>query len=174
MIADIHLICFGRHSTDFRQFAHYGNLTGLDLAIVLGSALYHTRLDLPEYIEPGALQHTGENTLAMLEWLTSANTTMGNSPTAEKLPLIKTKDMVYFSGLGGKLFLVYTRKQATLIYGALASVTTVIVADRVDWSRKGVYLAGAIGVGGSFLAAIVGANAAAAVTSLVMGKPMTW
>ncbi|ORY69282.1 hypothetical protein BCR35DRAFT_319080 [Leucosporidium creatinivorum] len=160
--------------TDFRQFAEYGNLTGLDMALVQNSFLYHTRLDLPEFIEPGALQHMGENTLALLEYLTSADTTMGNSPIAEKLPLAKTKDVVYFSGLGGKLFLVYTRKQATMIYGAMASVATIIVADRVDWSRKSVYFAGAIGVGGSFLAAIVGANAAAAVASLVMGKTMTW
>lgn len=144
------------------------------MALVQNSWLYHTRLDLPEFLEPGALTHMGENTLAMLEWLTSAESAMGNSPTAEKLPLVKTKDIIYFSGLGGKLFFVYTRKQATIIYGAMASIATIIVADRVDWSRKGVYFAGAIGVGGSFLAAIVGANAAAAVTSLVMGKTMTW
>lgn len=123
------------------------------MALYTGSYLYHTRLDLPEFLEPGALQHMGENTLAMLEWLTSAETAMGNTATAEKLPLIKTKDIVYFSGLGGQLFFVYTRKQATMIYGAMASIATIIVADRVDWSRKGVYLLGAIGVGGSFLAA---------------------
>lgn len=71
--------------TDFRQFHEYGNLSGLDMALVQNSYLYHTRLDLPEFIEPGALQHMGENTLKLLEYLTSEETKMGNRKGAPKL-----------------------------------------------------------------------------------------
>jgi hypothetical protein len=121
-------------STDFRQFVEYGNLTGLgrpmvavpgersadlifglsDMALVQNSYLYHTRLDLPEFIEPGALQHMGENTIALLNYLTSPETTMGNSPTAEKLPQMATSSIIFFSGLGGHLFFVYSRAQGEL------------------------------------------------------------
>ncbi|KAI5479232.1 endoplasmic reticulum metallopeptidase [Pseudohyphozyma bogoriensis] len=160
--------------TDFRQFAQYGNLTGLDMAIVQGSYLYHTRLDMPEQIEAGALQHMGENTLALLNYLTSAETLMGNSPSAVPLPLAHPSDTIFFSALGGKLFFIYSRAQATLLYGGMAAITAIVVSDRVDWSRKGVYIAGAVGVFGSFVGALVGANLAAFVTGVVMNKSLAW
>ncbi|KAM0793486.1 hypothetical protein ACM66B_000927 [Microbotryomycetes sp. NB124-2] len=160
--------------TDFRQFAEYGNLTGLDMAIVQNSYLYHTRLDLPEFIEPGATQHMGENVIALLEYLTSPETTLGNSLTAEKLPKSPTSSVVFFSGLGGRLFVVLTRDQATLVYGILAALAAVVVADRVDWSNKRVYLAMTLNVGTSLLASIIGANLAAFVTAIIMKKTMTW
>lgn len=117
----------------------------------------------------------GENTLALLEYLTSPATVMGNSPTATKLPKSsRTADTIFFSGLGGHLFLMYSRAQATLIYGVLASLAAIVVGDRVEWSRKGVYLAAVLGTGGSFLAAVAGANLAAVGTAVVMGKTMTW
>lgn len=142
-----------------------------------GSYAYHTRLDVPENIEPGALQHMGQNTLALLEYLTSPDTQMGNSPTATNLP--KSSDdgsggMIFFSGLGGKLFFLYTRQRATFIYGQLATLAAVIVSDRADWTRKSLYVAATLGVSGTFLATLVGANLAAAVLSLVMGKTMVW
>ncbi|KAK4055194.1 hypothetical protein OIV83_000474 [Microbotryomycetes sp. JL201] len=160
--------------TDFRQFAEYGNLTGLDMAIVQNSYLYHTRLDLPEFIEPGATQHMGENVIALLEYLTSPATALGNSLTAEKLPKSPTSSVVFFSGLGGKLFVVLTRDQATFAYGILAALAAVVVADRVDWSQKRLYIAMTLNVGTSLVAAILGANIAAFVTAIIMKKTMTW
>lgn len=163
------------NSTDFRQFATYGNLTGLDMALVQNSYLYHTRLDLPQFIEPGAMQHMGENTLALLRYLTSNETSLGKGEEGKQgLALVKRGEMVYFSGLGGWLFLVYTRQEATRIYTLLATLAVVFVTARVDWNRKGVHLAGVASVGGSFVAALLGANVAAVVTSKVMGKSMTW
>ena len=143
------------------------------MALVQNSYLYHTRLDLPEFIEPGAVQHMGENTIALLEYLVSNQTTLGADGV--NLPKLKTGEMVYFSGLGGHLFLAYTRQQATVIYGVLASLAVVVVSARVDWARnKRVYALGVLSVGGSFIAAIGGANAAAVATAVVMGKSMTW
>ncbi|SCV68329.1 BQ2448_450 [Microbotryum intermedium] len=189
--------------TDFRQFVEYGNLTGLDMALVQNSYLYHTRLDVPELIEPGALQHMGENTLALLEYLTSNETTMGNSPTAKKLPRMKSAaDMIFFSGLGGKIFIMYTRAQgassiesaagaghlvhnltnwselwassATAIYAVLAKLALIVIVDRLVRQRKRLYVLTTAGVGLSLLSAVIGSNLAAAATSIVMGKTMTW
>lgn len=47
--------------TDFRQFVQYGNLSGLDMAIVGNSYLYHTRSDLVHNLQPGTLQHFGDS-----------------------------------------------------------------------------------------------------------------
>lgn len=145
-----------------------------DMALVQNSYLYHTRLDLPEFIEPGALQHMGENTIALLEYLTSPETLMGNSPTAQKLPKSATKSMIYFSGLGGYLFFIYTRAQATLAYGILAALAVIILGDRIDWTKKRLYVTTSVGVGGTFVAAMLGANLSAAVVALVMKKTMVW
>ncbi|SCZ90186.1 BZ3500_MvSof-1268-A1-R1_Chr1-3g01827 [Microbotryum saponariae] len=185
--------------TDFRQFVEYGNLTGLDMALVQNSYLYHTRLDVPELIEPGALQHMGENTLALLEYLTSNETALGNSLTAKKLPKMKSAaDTIFFSSMGGKIFIMYSRAQgallerrsilcssitdsyilcpylATAIYASLATLAFIVVSDRLVRQRKRLYLLTTAGVGLSLLAAILGSNLAAAATSIVMGKTMTW
>ncbi|KAK4057683.1 hypothetical protein OIO90_001331 [Microbotryomycetes sp. JL221] len=160
--------------TDFRQFAEYGNLTGLDMAIVQNSYLYHTRLDLPEFIEPGATQHMGENVIALLDYLTSPRTALGNKPNAPKLPKMPTSSVIFFSGLGGKLFVVLTRQEATVVYSVLAALASVVVADRLDWTSKRVYMAMTLNVGSSILAAILGANLAAVATAIVMKKTMTW
>lgn len=93
------------------------------MALVQNSYLYHTRLDLPEYIEPGALTHMAENTLALLEYLTGNETTLGKS--GKPLPLAETSATIFFSGLGGHLFVVYSRAQATLIYGTLSALAAV-------------------------------------------------
>ncbi|KDE09627.1 hypothetical protein MVLG_00034 [Microbotryum lychnidis-dioicae p1A1 Lamole] len=161
--------------TDFRQFVEYGNLTGLDMALVQNSYLYHTRLDVPELIEPGALQHMGENTLALLEYLTSNETALGNSPTAKKLPKMKSAaDTIFFSSMGGKFFIMYSRAQATAIYAVLATLAFIVVSDRLVRQRKRLYVLTTAGVGLSLLAAILGSNLAAAATSIVMGKTMIW
>ncbi|GAA6059342.1 hypothetical protein JCM10212_003240 [Sporobolomyces blumeae] len=162
--------------TDFRQFAEYGNLTGLDMALVQDSYKYHTRLDTFDAIEPGAVQHMGESTLALLEYFTSNQTTLGNSPTATpNLPKTPVSALVFFSALGGKLFVVYTRNEATLLYSILAALVVVVLSDRVDWvNRKKPYLLSAVGVAGSVLSAVIGANLGAAFTSLVMGRAMSW
>ncbi|GJN92127.1 hypothetical protein Rhopal_005157-T1 [Rhodotorula paludigena] len=162
--------------TDFRQFVEYGNLTGLDMAIVQNSYRYHTTLDTVDAIEPGSLQHTGENVIPLLEYLTSPETTLGNSPNATpNLPSAPTSHTVFFSALGGKVFVVYSRATATLLYGILAALTAVVVTDRVEWSQhKKAYVLSTVGAFGGLVSAIVGANLVAFLTSFVMGKSMSW
>ncbi|GAA6054771.1 hypothetical protein JCM3770_000935 [Rhodotorula araucariae] len=162
--------------TDFRQFDEYGNLTGIDMALVQNSYRYHTTLDTVDAIEPGALQHTGENLIPLLEYLTSPETIMGNSPESGPiLPHAPTSDMIFFSALGGKLFIVYSRATATLLYSILAAAAAVVVTDRVNWAtQKKAYVLGTIGVFGGLVSAILGANLVALLTSVVMGKSMSW
>ncbi|KAI6102551.1 hypothetical protein EV401DRAFT_2023493 [Pisolithus croceorrhizus] len=62
--------------TDFRQFEQYLNVTGLDMAVVGNSYMYHMRGDLVENIEPGVAQHMADNTLALLRYLSSSDSTI--------------------------------------------------------------------------------------------------
>ncbi|KAG2227737.1 hypothetical protein INT45_004779 [Circinella minor] len=84
--------------TDFRQFVEYGNLTGIDMAIYKNSYLYHTHLDLTENLEPGAIQHLGENTLAIVDYL-AKNSTLSN--------IERTSEVVFFD-IHGLYFVVYS------------------------------------------------------------------
>lgn len=146
------------------------------MALVQNSYRYHTMLDTADAIEPGAVQHMGDNVLALLEYLTSPETTMGNSakPTPV-LPRAPTSHTIFFSALGGKVFVVYSRATATVLYGILAALVAVVVTDRVDWSKdKKVYILSVVGVLGGLLSSIIGANLAAAALSLCLGRSMTW
>jgi hypothetical protein len=118
----------------------------------------------------------GESTLALLEYFTSNLTTLGNSPLPTPiLPKTSVSSLIFFSALGGKIFVVYTRNQATVLYTLLAGAASLVLWDRVDWTnRKKATLLSAVGVLGSVLAGVVGANLGAAFTSLVMGRAMSW
>ncbi|EPX70912.1 peptidase [Schizosaccharomyces octosporus yFS286] len=91
--------------TDFRQFVQYGNLTGLDMAVVQNSYLYHTKKDSPPYISPGTAQQFGENVLAILQYLTSSKADMDN---------LSTSDTVYFS-IFNRIFFMYSSMTARII-----------------------------------------------------------
>ncbi|WP_395849844.1 M28 family peptidase [Cystobacter fuscus] len=54
--------------TDFRVFTEHG-LPGLDIALFQDGYAYHTPLDRLERLEPGSLQHMGDNTLALVREL---------------------------------------------------------------------------------------------------------
>ena len=49
--------------TDFRMYVDKLKIPGMDLANVENGQNYHTSLDIPENIEPGAMQRYGENVL---------------------------------------------------------------------------------------------------------------
>ncbi|KII83063.1 hypothetical protein PLICRDRAFT_180757 [Plicaturopsis crispa FD-325 SS-3] len=164
--------------TDFRQFEQYLNVTGLDMAVVGNSYLYHMRKDLVENIQPGVAQHMGENTLALLEHLSSAA-----SPLPELTAGYSRPTTVFFSHLGW--FFVYSFATARILYSALLAATLVFVylsyADPAPALKKGVGRgvwsaqvrgAGAIVLG--VLGAIVLPNVQAAVMQRVLGKGMSW
>ncbi|GAA5858742.1 hypothetical protein JCM8547_004967 [Rhodosporidiobolus lusitaniae] len=161
--------------TDFRQFAQYGNLTGIDAALVQNSYRYHTMLDTADSIEPGAVQHMGRNALALFEYFTSPLTSMGNSPSpTPKLPHSAPGETIFFSVLGGRGFVVYSRQTATVLYGVLAALVAVVVTDRVDLQReKKAYILGAVGAFVSLLSGVISANSAAFLLTSI-GRGMSW
>ncbi|KAI7894554.1 uncharacterized protein EV154DRAFT_437984 [Mucor mucedo] len=99
--------------TDFRQFVQYGNLTGIDMAIYKNSYLYHTHLDITEHLQPGAIQHLGANTLAIVNYLAQNATLTG----------IEIASDVVFFDFQGLFFVVYSWSTAYTI-----QMTTVALA----------------------------------------------
>ncbi|KAL0095054.1 hypothetical protein J3Q64DRAFT_1653385 [Phycomyces blakesleeanus] len=112
--------------TDFRQFVQYGNLTGIDLAIYKNSYLYHTHLDIVEHLEPGAIQHLGENTLAIVNYL-ALNTTMDNIEQAS--------DVVFFD-IHGLFFVSYSWKTAYILQTSTVIISLVFFAYTVKNTTK--------------------------------------
>ncbi|EAU90683.2 hypothetical protein CC1G_03952 [Coprinopsis cinerea okayama7 len=100
--------------TDFRQFEEYMDITGLDMAIVGNSYLYHMRKDLVENISPGVAQHMGENTLALIKYLTSSD----SSPLA-KLANGYSKPHTVYLGYLGRIFIKYSFTVAKILYASV-------------------------------------------------------
>ena len=68
------------------------------MAIYKNSYLYHTHLDLTNYLESGAIQHLGANTLAIVNYLAQNATLTGIVPSSE----------VVFFDVQGLFFIVYS------------------------------------------------------------------
>ncbi|CEP14229.1 hypothetical protein [Parasitella parasitica] len=104
--------------TDFRQFVQYGNLTGIDMAIYKNSYLYHTHLDVTQHLQPGAIQHLGANTLAIVNYLAQNATLTGIQPSSE----------VVFFDIQGVFFVVYSWATAYVIQMATVALATAYFA----------------------------------------------
>ncbi|TBU47465.1 hypothetical protein BD309DRAFT_855887 [Dichomitus squalens] len=163
--------------TDFRQFQLYLNVTGLDMAVVGDSYLYHMRKDLVEHIEPGVAQHMAENVHGLLLHLTSSD-----SPLPQLASTGYTKpQIVFFEHFGN--FLVYTFTTAKILY-SVSFVLALVVArftfvDPAPALKKSTSFLGeqTKGIGaasGAFIGAVVGANAVAFIMDKVLGKSFSW
>ncbi|KAG0294590.1 hypothetical protein BGZ97_005053 [Linnemannia gamsii] len=145
--------------TDYRQFTHHGNLTGLDMAVYKNSYLYHTHLDLDEYMEAGLPQHMGENALALATFLTEK---------AELTNLEATTSVVFFD-VFGLFFVAYSWAAALkshFIIGGLALLTMATSVSRPS-------VRGTISIFLSFLAAILLPNFSVILLK-ALGTPMQW
>ncbi|KAF9369210.1 hypothetical protein CPB97_003777, partial [Podila verticillata] len=145
--------------TDFRQFVDHGNLTGLDMAVYKNSYLYHTHLDLDEYMEAGLPQHMGENTLALATYL---------SEKADLSGLESTSSVVFFD-LFGKYFVAYSWSTAIRIH--LVVIGVAILAVITQASRPTVRATLSILL--SFIAALILPNLSVILLQS-LGKPMQW
>ncbi|KAL1923179.1 uncharacterized protein VTP21DRAFT_9555 [Calcarisporiella thermophila] len=154
--------------TDFRQFVHYGNLTGLDMALYKNSYLYHTQLDTIAHIAPGTLQHMGENTLALVEQLTATSLTK----------VEPVSDLVFFD-IFGLAFIDYPWSIASRLHLATHLVSLGLFIHIVR-RQKLPFLSTFSTYCVAMATFILGAIAAIIVPNLValamvqMGKPMTW
>lgn len=163
--------------TDFRQFVEYGNgLTGLDMALVGNSYLYHTRKDVPKYLQPGATQHFGENILAIIEHLCLKKESenllrrIGRGQTRHSLP-------VYFS-IAGKYFVLFSNKAFKSIVMAVSAfinfqLSSIIRAES-SIGALNLTILSILSAIVSLVGAALGANAIAFIMTRVLGKGMSW
>ncbi|KAG0704555.1 hypothetical protein DFH29DRAFT_910837 [Suillus ampliporus] len=154
--------------TDFRQFEYYLNVTGLDMAVVGNSYMYHMRGDLVENIEAGVAQHMAENTLALVEHLTSPASPLPGLASGYGRPRT-----VFFAYLG--VFFVYSHRTAEVLYSLLFIASCVLVRSAGGPSARGATTVKALfAVVFGALGALVGANAVAFVMQRVLGRGMSW
>ncbi|KAF6747109.1 hypothetical protein DFP72DRAFT_614406 [Ephemerocybe angulata] len=158
--------------TDFRQFDQYLNISGLDMAIVGNSYLYHMRKDLVENIEVGVAQHMGENTLALIKYMT------GPSSSLEELAQGPTPPRTVFLTYLGGVFVSWSFGTAKLMYGVLflasivlAKVTFVGVGKNSFWEEQR-RAAGAVCLG--VVGTVVVPNIVAFVMRNVLRKSLSW
>ncbi|XP_076462443.1 endoplasmic reticulum metallopeptidase 1-like [Babylonia areolata] len=103
--------------TDFRIFRDYGKIPGLDLAHIRNGYVYHTVNDLPSFVEPGCLQRTGNNILALVKALVK-------SPYLVDPGDYRHGSLVFFDFLG--FFMVaYPQRLAVLLNWAMLAVVLV-------------------------------------------------
>lgn len=145
----------------------YGGLTGLDIALVKDSYKYHTRLDLVEYIEPGALQHFGDNIVAMLK-------VIGASDPSKFIGIKKARKTLYFTALGGKILIMVKSSTATIAYLGIFVASIALAIARMDRRYLSGYLACSIAAPLTMLSGIVTANIAALVMTKVLIKPLSY
>ncbi|MBW0475805.1 hypothetical protein O181_015520 [Austropuccinia psidii MF-1] len=151
--------------TDFRQFVQYANLTGLDMALVQNSYFYHTSRDIPSNIQPGAIQHMGENTLALLKHLTSSSVNLTN--------IKSSSDLVFFSILR-LFFIIYTKTTAIRSYITLTILSMSFVIFNIKPQLRKVYFWSFIAVICSFLSSIITPNLVAFFFTIILKKPLSW
>ncbi|KIM39558.1 hypothetical protein M413DRAFT_447037 [Hebeloma cylindrosporum] len=163
--------------TDFRQFETYLNVTGLDMAVVGNSYLYHMRKDLVENIEPGTPQHMGENTLALIRYLSSSESPVANLTEGYSRP-----STVFYAHVGPTFF-IYSFTTAKIMYTALLVASFALVRlTFVDpapalksghgfWREQG---KGVIAVTAGIAGTLLVPNVVAVVMRSVLNKGMSW
>ncbi|KAJ3967803.1 hypothetical protein EV361DRAFT_1006474 [Lentinula raphanica] len=160
--------------TDFRQFQQYLGVTGLDMAIVENSYLYHMRKDVVENIQPGVAQNFAENTLALILHLSSPPPT---SPSIATLTGGFTKPATVYFSLFGK-FWMYSFSTAKIMYAVLLLNAVVLITA----TARSHSIVGALATFGqpalavllAFIGSLVGANSVALVMRYLLGKPLSW
>jgi hypothetical protein len=108
----------------------------------------------------------GMNTLALLEHLTSSD--------ADLSKIHHSHDTVFFSALGGLVFVMTSQATAAKGYYALATLVAVFVANKMKHCRPAAYVAATLGVGASFLGGVIAANVVALIADFGFGKPLSW
>ncbi|UZJ56054.1 hypothetical protein CBS101457_005374 [Exobasidium rhododendri] len=159
--------------TDFRQFVQYGNLSGLDIAVVGNSYLYHTRSDVTSALQPGMLQHFGENILAIVNHLATSPA----SNLARNEPFPKRTPPIYFSIAGRYFFLISAAGFRPLVMAICALtnflLTTTGKSDKHFGALRHIILSLLFTIG-SLLGALVSTNVVALIMTQLIGKPLSW
>ncbi|OZJ05360.1 hypothetical protein BZG36_01535 [Bifiguratus adelaidae] len=176
MANDVFLTGLIMSDTDFRQFVLYANLTGLDMALYKNSYVYHTDLDKSASIAVGAIQHMGENTLALVRHL------IGDVELG--IPIEKASDVVYFD-VFGLVFIVYSWNTARLIQLGTAAVAFAVFLYifntqcnappyRSRTHHLVAYIFSTLAVIVSIVVSLVAPNAVAFLLTGVLNRPMSY
>ncbi|KIL62086.1 hypothetical protein M378DRAFT_166083 [Amanita muscaria Koide BX008] len=154
--------------TDFRQFEYYLNVTGLDMAFIGNSYLYHMRKDTVENIGKGAGQHMGENVLALVKYLSSIV-----SPLPTLAEGYTPPSTVFFSHI--RSFVLFSFTTAKIMYSSLFVASLIMI--RLQKNGQGLWkeqLRGVLAVMSAHVGGVVVPNIVALVMTKVLGKGMSW
>lgn len=121
--------------TDYSIFTTRGSLLGYDFAYYLDGYNYHTLNDKPSIVEQGALQHLGENTLAL-----SRHILLGNVNLEQPETIFDDDNIVYFDILGRHL-ITYKNSLSIIIQSILIGFTiliglVIIIIDHIWYSKN--------------------------------------
>ncbi|KAL9227006.1 hypothetical protein vseg_002754 [Gypsophila vaccaria] len=106
-----------KSATDFQIYTDVAGLSGLDFAYSDNTAVYHTKNDKVELLQPGSLQHLGENMLAfLLEAASSPD--LANGKTHEGAEHTSADSAIYFDILGTYM-VVYRRHFANMLHNSV-------------------------------------------------------
>ncbi|HEX8821454.1 MAG TPA: M28 family metallopeptidase [Archangium sp.] len=151
--------------TDFRVYRDRGGLTGLDMALFQDGYAYHTALDRVSRLEPGSLQHMGDNTLAVARELASL-----------ELPTTSDPEPGVYYDLAGLVMVAYGRSTAGWL--SVLAVLLAVAALAVAMRHGGLSARGlATGVAVSVLGLVAGlllACVLSLVPGLVFHRPHGW
>ncbi|KAL5733494.1 hypothetical protein ACOSQ2_033186 [Xanthoceras sorbifolium] len=104
-------------TTDFQIYKEVAGLSGLDFAYTDNSAVYHTKNDKLDLIQPGSLQHLGENMLAfLLQTAASSHLPKGNAVEEEGKTDYET--VIFFDILGSHMIL-YRQRFANMLHNSV-------------------------------------------------------
>lgn len=102
------------NDTDFSVFKQAG-YKGLNFAFIGGVQNYHTRLDTADAVDPGTMQHHGDNMLAVVRHFAQTDLNQQSSD-----------DAVYFPLWPGRLF-VYSQKASMWLFGIAGAAVGLFV-----------------------------------------------
>lgn len=157
--------------TDYRVFKHFGNLPGLDFAYVKNGYVYHTKFDVPEAINAGAIQQAGLNLLNLIH-------NALKSPDMRNVEEQTKLQLVFFDFMG--IFMVVYRIGFATVLNALlipASIVDMFLRNKdsgVSMRTKIFLIVKALFVMlGTLIAACLGTGLIAKILD-VFGATMSW
>ncbi|XP_047955819.1 endoplasmic reticulum metallopeptidase 1 [Salvia hispanica] len=102
-----------KSATDFQVYKEVAGLSGLDFAYVDYTAVYHTKNDKLELLQPGSLQHLGENMLAFL-LRAAASPSLPENKAMES----NEEKAIYFDILGTYM-VTFRQRFASMLYNSI-------------------------------------------------------
>ncbi|KAK3232427.1 hypothetical protein Dsin_004308 [Dipteronia sinensis] len=104
-------------TTDFQIYKEVAGLSGLDFAYTDNSAVYHTKNDKLDLIQPGSLQHLGENMLAFLLQI-GPSSHLPRSNAVEEEGKTDHEAAIFFDILGTYMIL-YRQRFANMLHNSV-------------------------------------------------------